>query len=329
MKITRREFIALLGGTAAAWPLAARAQQRALPVIGFLHGGSPNASEYVVAAFHKGLNETGYVEHQNVGLDYRWAEGQSDRLPALAADLVRRQVTVIVSSGGDAASFAAKAATSAIPIVFGSGGDPVRTGLVAPLDRPGGNLTGVTILASDLTSKRFGLFHDLVPNAGLIGLLLDSTAAGSDFAAQEVEAAALRLGVPIKVISAGTAAEIEVALAAFVRDGAGAVLVHNSFNFSNLSDRLSQLALRYRIPLSGGSRNFIDGGALMSYGPSVTDAYRKVGVYAGRILKGEKPGDLPVQLPTKFEFVINLKTAKALGLTVPLALQASADELIE
>jgi putative ABC transport system substrate-binding protein len=326
--IRRRDFITLLGGAAAAWPLAARAQQRALPVIGFLHGGSPNAAEYLVAAFHKGLNETGYVEHLNVGLDYRWAESQSDRLPALAADLVRRQVTVIVSGGGDAASLAAKAATSAIPIVFASGGDPVRTGLVARLDRPGGNLTGVTILASDLTAKRFGLLHDLVPNSGLIGLLLDSTP-GADFTVQEVERAALRLGVPIKTISAGTAAEIEVALAAFARDGAGAVLAHNSFNFSYLSDRLGQLALRYRIPLSGGSRNFVDGGALMSYGPSVTDAYRKVGAYAGRILKGERAGDLPVQLPTKFEFVINLKTAKALGLTLPASLLASADEVIE
>jgi len=325
----RREFITLVGG-AAAGPLAARAQQQpALPVVGFLNAGSAvrGPSPRSAAAFRQGLQETGFVEGKNVAIEYRWGEDQYDRLPALAADLVRRRVAVIAAGPrGDAA---AKAATASIPIVFMSGGDPVRLGLVANLSRPGGNLTGASILAGDLTRKRFGLFRDLVPQAAVIGLLADSTNPRGEFQLQEAQAAASSLGVPVRVLSAGSEGEIEAAFAALVREGVTALFVVNGFLLYSLSDQLTALAARHRIALSGELRVFVEFGGLMYYGPNELEAYRQVGRYTGRILKGEKPGDLPVVLPTKIDFVINLQNAKALGLEIPAAIVSAADEIIE
>jgi putative tryptophan/tyrosine transport system substrate-binding protein len=299
----RREFIRLLGG-AAAWPLAAEAQQPAMPVVGYVTGACREDAEAYMAALRQGLREIGFVEGRSLAIEARFADDHYDRLPALAADLIERRVTVMATD--PRASYAAQALTKTIPIVFMSGADPVRNGLVTRLDRPGGNLTGVSLLATDLNAKRFGLFRDLVPQATLI-----------------------RLRVPIKLISAGTEGEIEAAFATFAREGASAVFFINGFFFFSLRARLNALALRYRMPSTGESREFVEEGGLMSYGPSIPDAYRKVGIYVGRILKGEKPGDLPVQLPTKFEFLINLKTAKAIGLTVPQDILTVADEVIE
>jgi putative ABC transport system substrate-binding protein len=322
----RREFITLLGG-AAAWPMPARAQQAAMPVIGFLTATSRDGYALSLAAFRQGLQETGFVEGKNVAIEYRFAEDRYDRLPTLAADLIQRHVTVIYADPRGV--YAAKALTTTIPIVFLSGADPVRNGLVASLDRPGGNLTGVTILAADLTAKRFGLFHDLVPKAAVIGVLSDTTNARAEFAVQEVQVAARSIGVPIRVIGAGTESEIEAAFATFAQEGVAAVFANNGFFFFSLADRLAALAASHRMPLSGELRKFVEVGGLMSYGPDDKDALRQVGRYAGRILKGEKPSDLPVMQPTKFELVINLKTAKTLDLTVPPSLLAIADEVIE
>ena len=321
----RRDFMALLGG-AAAWPLAARAQQ-AMPVIGFLYGGSSKDaySAKMAAAFRRGLQEAGFVDGQNLTIEYRFAEDQYDRLPALASNLIQRRVNVIAADPRGV--YAAQALTTTIPVVFMSGADPVRNRLVASLDRPGGNLTGVSIQASDLTAKRFGLFHDLVPQAMVIGVLSDSTNPRAEFAVREVEAAARNIGLTIRVIPAGTEAQVEDAFATFTRDGVRAVFVNNGFFFFSLSARLSQLAIRYRMPLSGELRRFVEGGALMSYGPSLDEAWRQVGIYAGRILKGERPADLPVMLPTKFEFVINLRTA--LDINIPSPIMLLADEVIE
>jgi ABC-type uncharacterized transport system substrate-binding protein len=319
----RREFITLASSAAIAWPLAARAQP-AIPVVGFFNAGSPATSTHRDAAFRQGLRETGFVEGQNVAIEYRWGEDQYDRLPALAADLVQRRVAVIAAS--PRAVDAAKAATATIPIVFMSGSDPVRTGLVASLNRPGGNLTGVTILASDLTAKRFELLHEAVPQASVIGVLRDSSA--PRFALQ-AEAAARQVGVSIRVMDADTESEIEAAFATFAREGVGAVFVASSFLFVSLRGQLAALAARYRIPAIYDLREFPDVGGLMSYGPSEADAYRQVGRYTGRVLKGDKPADLPVMLPTTFELVINLKTAKALALTIPQKLIVAADEIIE
>jgi ABC-type uncharacterized transport system substrate-binding protein len=324
MSLRRREVIAGLGG-AAVWPLAARAQQAVVPVVGFFNAGSPATSSHRDAAFRQGLRETGFVEGQNLAIEYRWGEDQYDRLPALAADLVERRVAVIAAS--PRAVDAAKAATATIPIVFMSGGDPVRAGLVASLNRPGGNLTGVTILASDLTAKRFGLLHEAVPQASVIGVLQNSGRA--DFAVEEAGLAARRAGVSIRVMRAGNENEIEAAFMTFAREGSGALFVNSSFLFVSLRDRLTALAARYQIPAMYDLREFPDVGGLMSYGPSETDAYRQVGRYTGRILKGDKPAELPVMLPTKFELVINLKTAKALGLTIPPGVFAIADDVIE
>jgi putative ABC transport system substrate-binding protein len=326
--LRRRDFIALFGGAAAAWPVTARAQQPAMPVIGFFFAGSPAGWASYAAAFRKGLQDTGFVEGQNLAIEYRWAEDQYDRLPALAADLIQRRVAVIAAS--PRAVNAAKALTATIPIVFFSGGDPVRTGLVASLNRPGGNLTGVTILASDITAKRFGLLHDLVPQASVIGVFWDSTNnIDPEFAVREVREAARSLGVPIRVIGAGTESEIEASFATFALERVDAVFVVNGFFFYSIRDRLAALAAQHRMPLSGELRGFVEAGGLTSYGPSDTDAMRQVGRYTGRILKGEKPADLPVMQPTKFEFVLNLKTAKAIGLTVPPSLLAIADDVIE
>src|SRR5262245_37622646 len=323
----RREFITLIGG-AAAWPVAARGQQAAMPVVGFLNAGSAvrGPSPRSAAAFRQGLQENGFVEGKNVAIEYRWAEDQYDRLPALAADLIERRVAVIAAGPrGDAA---AKAATASIPIVFMSGGDPVRQGLVASLSRPGGNRTGVSILASDLTRKRFGLFRDLVPQAAVIGLLADTTAPNA-FQLQEARAAASSLAVPIRVISAGSELEIEAAFATLAREGVSALFVVNGLMLYNLSDRLTALAARHRIALSGELRVFVEFGGLMYYGPNELEAYRQVGRYTGRIPHGEKPGDLPVMLPSKIDFVINLQNAKALGLEISPAIVSAADEVIE
>jgi len=325
--IGRRHFISALGGAAATWPLAARAQQPAMPVIGFLSAGSAAAWAPLVAAFRQGLHETGFVAGHNVAIEYRFAEDQYDRLSELAADLIQRRVAVIAVS--PRASDAAKALTATIPIVFMSGDDPVRHGFVASLNRPGGNLTGVTILASDLTAKRLGLLHEAAPQAGVIGVLWDTTNPRAEFAVQEAEVAARNIGVSIRVIGAGTESETEAAFATFAQEGVGAVFVVNGFFLFGLRERLAALAARHRMPLSGELHEFVEVGGLMSYGPSLADAFRQVGRYTGRILKGEKPADLPVLQPTKFELAINLKTAKALGLTIPQSLLAIADEVIE
>jgi putative tryptophan/tyrosine transport system substrate-binding protein len=326
--LRRRDFVALLG-SAAVLPVAARAQQGAVPVIGYITGASREADEAYMVALRQGLQETGFVEGRNVTIEGRFADDHYERLPMLAADLVERRVAVIVTNPRVTSSGTVQGLTKTIPIVFLSGGDPVRAGYVTRLDRPGGNLTGFSVLATDLNAKRFGLFRDLVPQVTLIGVLTDTTNAGAAAGLERVEEAAGRLRVPIKVVPTGTEDEVDAVFAAFARDGAGAVFANNGFFFFSRRGRLIELALRYRMPLSGELREFVTDGALMSYGPNFTDAYRKMGIYVGRILKGEKPGDLPVQLPTKFDLVINLKTAKALGLTIPPNVLAIADEVIE
>src|SRR5262245_49564468 len=322
----RREVITLLGGAAAAWPLVAQAQS-AMPVVGYLRFTSANVFPHTTNAFRRGLSEAGFVEGRNVTIEYRWADQQPDRLPQLVADLIGRPVTVLAVGAG--ADFAAKAATATVPIVFMSGGDPVRRGLVANLNRPGGNLTGVTMFADDLEAKRIGLLRELAPRATTIAVLVDSTIVAAPFQTQEVTAAGRSIGVPIRVVSIGIERDFEAAFAAIAREQIDVLLVAASSNFNAARDRLTQLAARHRIAAMYEIREFVEVGGLMSYAPSVTEAYRQLGVYTGRILKGEKPGDLPVMLPTKFEFVINLKTAKALGLEVPPSLLALADEVIE
>ena len=324
----RREFILLLGSlAAAAYPLASRAQQPAMPVIGFLHPRSRADAIRAVAAFGQGLRETGFVEGENLAVEYRFADGQPARLTALAADLVQRRVAVIAASarGGEAA----KAVTTTIPIVFLSGGDPVRTGLVASLNRPGGNLTGVSMLSLDMEPKRLGLLHDLIPQASSIAVLADSTSASMDFQVQQAQTAARSIGVSIRVMTVGNEGDFEPAFATMVRELAGALIVTGSTYFLFSRDRLAALAARHKIPAIYELREYAEAGGLMSYGPSNADAHRQIGVYTGRILKGEKPADLPVMQPTKFELVINLKTAKALGLQIPDKLLARADDVIE
>ncbi len=324
----RRAFITLLGGAAAAWPLAARAQQP-MPVIGYLNGTSPAPSAQFVAAFRQGLNETGYAEGRNVTIEYRWAEGRYDRMTEMAGDLVRRQVAVIVASGGAAAIASAKQATATIPILFVTGSDPVQTDLVASLNRPGGNVTGVHFFTVELESKRLGLLRDLVPNAATIAVLLNPTYPNAAFHLQEVENAARRAGQQIQILSASTEAEIDVAFARLPQLRAGALLVGADPFFNSRRDQIVALAARHAIPAIYETRTFAQAGGLASYGTSQTDAYRQVGIYTGRVLRGEKPADLPVVQSTKFEFVINLKTAKALGLEVPPGLSSMADEIIE
>jgi putative tryptophan/tyrosine transport system substrate-binding protein len=327
MKIRRREFITLLGGAAAAWPLAARAQQPTMPVIGYLNTRAPGEDAHLLAAFHQGLTETGYVEGRNVSIEYRWAEGHSDRLPALAADLVRRGVTVIAANSQ--ATVSAKAATTTIPIVFITGADPVQVGFVASLNRPGGNLTGVTSLDVELNRKRLELLHELLPNAGTLAALVNPTFPGSDIISKDLQAAAGTLGLQLHILYASTARDIDTVFATFARLQAGGLVIGNDPFFNSWSEQLAALALRHAVPAVFEFRAFAAAGGLMSYGGSITDLYRLLGVYTGRILKGEKPADLPVQQVTKVELIINLKTAKALGITVPLPLSGRADEVIE
>ena len=323
---SRREFITLLGGAAAAWPLAARAQQPAMPVVGFLSPASPVAD--TLRAFRQGLKETGYIEGENVVIVYRFAENQIDRLPELAAELVRRQVAVIATPGG--ATLAAKAATTTIPILFVAGEDPVRLGLVASLARPGGNLTGVNIFATELAAKRLELLRELVPGAVRVAVFVNPTgAATAETTLSDLQAAARSTGLQIQLLNAGTSREIDAAFATFVRERPDALFVSGEPLFTSRRVQMILLAARHAVPAIYAGRQFPEIGGLMSYGAGLTDAWRQVGIYAGRILKGEKPADLPVVQSSKFELVINAQSARALGIEVPSTLLARADEVIE
>ena len=325
--IGRRELLAALGGAAAAWPLAARAQQPAMPVIGYLNPGSPESDTLRLTGLRRGLNETGYVEGRNVVIEYRWAGNQVDRLPELAADLVRLRVAVIVAVG--VSTFAAKAATTSIPIVFGAGANPVQLGLVGSLNRPGGNLTGFNVFAGELGAKALALLHELVPSAATIGFLENPNNPTSELTARDVLAAAPVAGVKVQILKASTDREIEAAFANRVQARTEALRVGSDLFFGNRIERLIELAAHHAIPTMYAFREFVVAGGLISYGTNQTETYRQVGLYTGRILKGEKPADLPVQQTTKPELIINLKTAKALGLTVPPSILARADEVIE
>ena len=325
----RREFITLLGGAAVAWPLAARAQQAAMPVIGFLFGGSPEASANFVAAFRKGLGEAGYVEGQNVAIEYLWTHNDNDRLPELAADLVRRRVAVIVTPNFVAAALAAKAATATIPIVFGGGFDPVQAGLVASLNQPGGNVTGISFMSVETGGKRLGLLHELLPGAARFAVLVNPTNPNAEPNITEARAAASVIGRQIEVLAASTNRDIDTAFASLVQTRADALLVSPEPLFTTRRVQLVTLAAHHAVPTIYYIREFAEIGGLMSYGPNIADQYRQAAAYVDRILKGAKPGNLPVQQADKYILVINLKTAKALGLTVPLPLLGLADEVIE
>jgi putative ABC transport system substrate-binding protein len=327
--MNRRELITVLGGAALAWPRAARAQQSAMPVIGYLSSRSPGESAYVVTAFRRGLQEAGFTEGQNMVIAFRWAEGRYDRLPSLAADLVSSRVAVILAAGGPPAALAAKAATSVIPIVFSSVTDPVRLGLVASLSRPGGNITGMAAFTTAVGTKRLGLLHELVPTAIAVGMLVNPNNPGADEDARDIAAGAQRLGLKHHVVNASSEHDLDVAFATLAQMNIGGLVVISDPFFDTQRERLVALSARHRIAASYAWRDFVVAGGLMSYGTSLTDSYRQAGIYTARVLKGEKAGDLPVEQPTKFELVINLKTAKALGLNVPISMQLLADEVIE
>jgi putative tryptophan/tyrosine transport system substrate-binding protein len=325
--VKRRQFLTVLGGAAAGWPLAARAQQAEMPVVGFLNGGSPDGYAPMVAAFHQGLMDTGYVEAQSVRIEHRWADGQYDRLPAMAADLVHRQVAVIVTNSPG--MLAAKAATTTIPIVFTTSGDPVELGFVASLARPGRNITGVTQLNVEVAPKRLELMHELVPTATIMAVLLNPTYPSAETQSRGMQAAARTLGLQLHILRASNERAIDDAFATLAQLRAGAFVISSDPFFNSRAEQFAALALRHAVPTIFQYREFAAAGGLMSYGGSIIDSYRQAGVYTGRILKGEKPADLPVQQSTKVELIINLKTANALGLTVPITLLGRADEVIE
>jgi putative tryptophan/tyrosine transport system substrate-binding protein len=324
----RREFITAIGVTAAS-PLMARAQQPRIPLVGFLSVGSANTSALLVAAFRQGLQETGYIEGQNIAIEYRWADGQYDQLPALASDLVSRQVAVIVTAGGEGSAFAAKAASSTIPIVFNVGRNPVSLGLVASLSHPGGHITGINLFSAELAAKRLGLLHDLMPTTSVIAHLVNPKFPTTEDNIREVEKAAGAIGLQIVLVKAGSESEIDAAFATILQNGARALLVGADPFFRDQREHIAALSARYAIPAIYEFRDFVEAGGLISYGTSLTEAYRQEGVYAGRILKGEKPSELPVLQLTKFELVINLKVAKTLGLAIPSGVLAIADEVID
>jgi putative tryptophan/tyrosine transport system substrate-binding protein len=326
--VKRRKFITLLGGAAATWPLAARAQQPAMPVIGFLRPGSPEANAHLVAAFRKGLGETGYVEGRNVVIEYRWAH-IDDRLPELAADLVRLRVAAIATPGSSAAAAAAKAATATIPIIFSAGGDPVQTGLVASLNRPGGNVTGVSSMSGELGAKRLGLLQELVPSAAQFAVLVNLNNPLTEAFVVDVRAAAAALRRQTEVLSASTSHDIDLAFAMLIEKRADALLVGNDPLFVSRRVQLATLTARHAVPTIYPFREDTEAGGLMSYGPSNTDLVRQAGIYTGRVLKGEKPADMPILRATKFELIVNLQTAKIMRLEVPPTLLARADEVIE
>jgi putative tryptophan/tyrosine transport system substrate-binding protein len=325
----RRDFIKVIAGSAAAWPLAARAQQAAIPAVGFLNAGSPTERVNLVAAFRQALGEAGYVEGRNVSIEYRWAENQYDRLSALAADLVHRQVAAIATPGSTPAALAAKAATTTIPIIFGVGSDPVRLGLVASLSRPGGNVTGMSFLTTLLVAKQVELLHELVPSAEMIGLLVNPKFPDTEAMTRDAREAATARGKKLLVVTASTESDFNQAFATLVREPVGALIVPAEPFFLSQRKRIVEMADRHAVPAIYSLREFAVDGGLMSYGTSLVETYRQVGVYVGRILKGARPADLPVVQSTKFELVINLKAAKALGLQVPDKLLSLADEVIE
>jgi putative tryptophan/tyrosine transport system substrate-binding protein len=329
-RMRRREFITLFGGAAAAWPLAAPAQQAALPVIGFINAGSLDAATGALAAFRKGLNETGYVEGQNVRVEYHWLEGQFDRLPLLVTDLVSRRAAVIATPGSPGIALAAKAATATIPIVFSAGDDPVKLGLVASLARPGGNVTGINYFTQEVTAKRLGLLHDLVPKAVRVAVLVNpANALAAASTLREVQEAAPSIGLQLQRLNATTIGEIDAAFAALASDRPDALFVAADAFFNSRRRQFAIMAAVNKIPTVFGTRDYVEAGGLMSYGTDLAERYRQVGLYTGRILKGAKPADLPVQQLTKFELVINLQTARALGIEVPSGLLSIADEVIE
>ena len=325
----RRDFIALIGNAVAGGPFAASAQQSGKPVIGFLGIASAHGYDALLASFREGLKAAGFVEGRDATIEYRWAEGHIDRLPALAADLVSRRVAAIVASGGDAPGLAAKRATDRIPIVFMSGGEPVKAGLVESLNRPGGNITGVNFIASELIPKRLELLHELVPKAVTVGALVNPSYPAVELQRQELREAAAAKALQIRIASAGIEQDFDQAIASLKQEGSDALVIANDPFFLGYRDLIVRLAARYRLPASFPGREFVEAGGLFGYGPDLVEVYRLGGSYVGKVLNGAKPADLPVQLPTKFDFAINLKTAKALGLTIPDKLLANADEVIE
>jgi len=327
--LKRREFITLLGGTAAAWPLAARAQQPAMPVIGFLSSRLPDEAKQSLTGFRSGLRTTGYVDGQNVVIEYRWADGEYSRLPGLAADLVRRGVSVLVATGGESSALAAKAATSTIPIVFTIGGDPVKVGLVSSLNRPGGNATGVSLLTSLAEAKRLGLLNEVILGAGVFDVLINPNYQQAEAQSREVQEAARAIGRPIQIVNAGNDQELEEAFATLAQRRVAAMLVTADPFFTTRRDRIIALAAQLKLPAIYEFREYTEAGGLMSYGISLKDGYHQAGIFTGQVLKGAKPADLPVQQSTKFEFVINLKTAKTLGVKFSENVLSLADDVIE